>query len=476
MSEIIVSRPALRRRRRGMTLVEVALSMGVVALILVGLSQLLVGASETMKARSVADRIRLVTNASQEYVKSNFAALFDHATIQADGALAVPIDGAPINADLPSLVGGGFLPSSFINSNAYQQTHALIVRKVAGTDHDRLEAIVTTTGGTPIDDRLLGQIGGFIGADGGFMFNTPIAGTENRITGLAGGWSTPAATWVAGTVRPDVGHVMTSLALNEGTLVGDYLHRIDIGIEEANRMRTNFRMGSNDIVEARAITSGEANGNVTVGPNLVVTEDATVTDDLGVGGNANVGLAGVVGTGEVKARKFFDLDNELFVVDPASNSTLNDLTATTVTATTMAGSARITSGAIGAPVLAGTLANRLPNYVAKAGYLVSNDGNLVAKPTDCGEDGTEKITFMPITDGMRFAGLTTYDSGFQPVQGQNIPDLLNNEIEIGRQWRVVSNGLTWSVFPRGTNQASVTGLPGGWQGLAMTYCYYPPTP
>ena len=449
-----VSRSKIVRRRRGLTLIEVALSLAVIAMILVGLSQLMANGTEYLRSRTVAERLEQVTSAARSYVQANYAELMAIPGL-AGGSVYVPVTGAagPSGAPtLPSIQGGGYLASTFVDENAYGQSHGLVLRGI-DTDgdgaSDRLEGVVTTIGGLVIPDRVLGQVAGFLGADGGFMFTNPLPSTANQITGVAGGWRAPAATWSAGVAVPTVGHVMSSMAFNEGTLVGDYLNRHDIGIEEANTMRTDLHMGNNAVTDVTLVTG---NGNtvtmgtdgVEIGPNLRVSGYITAGGDI----TSDANVTGV---------KFIDKDNPNYFADPSSKSTLFDVDADRLSTDALIYNTNSAANQV-------RLRDRLPNYVSKAGWLVTGDDQRVTKP-DCPGNGVPKITYAAISDSYQFASNVRYGSS---TNANGVPSLYNDNIAIARKYLVTDAGSEWRIRHSGTDLYN-----GIFTGLAMTYCYYP---
>lgn len=490
-----------RRQRRGLTLIEAALSLGVAAVVLVGLAQLLTGAAETTRARAAADRLEEVTLASQEYIKTNFETL--QSTIPTGSALMIPVARTTPTGAVPagSLQAGGFLSSSYVDANAYGQTHALLLRKVAGAN-DRIEGIVTTVGGQTIEDRQLGRIATFVGADGGFMMTTPLAGTAGRVTGVGGGWAAVANDWAASGVQPTTGHLMSSVAFNEGALVGDYLYRRDIGIPEANRMRTNLNMGDNQINDVTVLTqnSSTADGSsitlgdnlVTIGPNISVPgyitagsyvhsdTNVTATNDVAAGRDV-LATRNVQARNEVKGMRFIDITaagaNATYVngsgntvayqMDPTDTTRLNNLTTATLDANT-----RIyTTENPGAPSSLDRLIDRLPNYVTKAGYVATRANPNVPKP-NCGVRGVPKVTIATIQDTMRFAPSMEAIAAYTPYGTLVGGFKLTENTFIGRRFGAADEGLTWEVGVSGTNQIDAGGSL-DWVLLVLTHCYYP---
>lgn len=489
-----------KRRRRGLTIIEMVLSLGLMAVALGGLAIMLRDAAETTRSRSTADTLERVTAAAQQYLETNFVAL---QPLAAGGPVRVSVAKTTVTGavpagpggGLPSLQGGGFLPTSFIDVNGYQQNHAMIVRQVAGAP-ERLEAIVTTTGGQVIPDDLLGRIAAFVGAEGGFMATEPRAGAAGNVTGIGGGWATPAADWQAGGVGPTQGRIMTSIAFNEGSLVGDYLYRRDIGVPEANRMRTNLSLGGNDITNVTAITA--ESDELTIGPNISVTGYAktggnveagdsvtalnyiTAGRDLVAGGSvlaaanveagANVAAGidvtagrNVMAVGDLQAARFVDNTpgaiapdtGAPYQVDPSGKTRIHDLSSTRMNVNTT-----VYNEADGWEV---KFFDLLPNYINKGGFIVTAGANYVPKPTCIGH-GQPKITLSMVQDTMQFYPAFTWYMNDYGIANITFP----NKTNIGRRYGAEHySSLLWRVYVEGTQA-----IGNNWVLHAMTYCYY----
>lgn len=463
-----------RRVRRGMTLIEAALSLGVAAFVLIGLAQLLAGAAETTKARAVADRLEEVTVAAKEYVHANFKTLYD--TTPAGGTLRVEIGRNSQSASVPagSVQAAGFLPSTYVDRNAYNQTHALLLKRVTGSP-GRLEGVITSVAGQTIPDQQLGRIATFAGADAGFMLTAPVNGSTGVVTGIGGGWATPAAQWSASGTTPTVGHIMASMAFNEGALVGDYLARNDIGIPEANTMRTNLIMGGNTITEVAKLENGSTyitlnttDNKVEIGPNVEVSGYITAgdtihaTNDITTDANV-VAELDVTAKGSLHSTKFFDLDDDTYVVDPEGLSNMGTLKTESIDVNaTIFDEDPATATTV-------TLEDRLPNYVQKAGYIATPTRAFVPKP-NCRVAGAQRIILSTVQDTMRFGANVTYGT----ILGENsYPPLINDWINIARKFRAVDSGATWQVLPSGTPNIDNSTDNGKWIILASTYCFYP---
>jgi len=276
-------------RQRGLTLIETALALAIMALVVASLSMMMAENADQVRARAAADKVTEVQKAAEGYVKSYGPQLYAAA---AGGTIAIPSGrpsvGAPVPSGpsgLPSLQGAGFLNSTYVDSNGYGQRHYLLVRRLAG-HADSVETMVSTSGGRPIPDAQLGRIANFVGAAGGYVPEKTVNATDaGQVVGSYGGWRTPTSGWGT-TAAPSVGHLQAISAFDNGTLLADYLYRNAVtGMPEANRMNTNIDMNGNDLNNAGTVNSGIVNTNT-----LAVTSNATVGGDVIVSGNVKATL------------------------------------------------------------------------------------------------------------------------------------------------------------------------------------------
>lgn len=250
---------------RGFSLLEIAVALVVVGLATAELIQLSQSAREQTKAEIVASRAHEVETAAKAYIRAHYPQLLSLA--DAGPPVVVPIGKDSASGSipsgpgpLPSIQGDGLLSQSYIDRNAYNQQHALLVREI---DPGYLSAVLTTWGGNPIPDAVLADVPQHLGAAGGRMLTNELPSETGKVMGNGGGWelvaSDWAATWSGNDVTPSEGHVMLNMGFSEGTVLSDYLYRNDIGIPEANTMNTTLIMGdgttNQDIQDAGDITS-----------------------------------------------------------------------------------------------------------------------------------------------------------------------------------------------------------------------------
>jgi len=252
-----------RRRFAGVSMLEVSLGLGLLSLGLVAGGRAVNESIQANRAVTAAGRLGDVSSAANDYVRTNRAALI---------ALA-PVGGRPVSiptgrttpgaalpagpGGLPSVQGGGFLPSTFVDANNYGQNHRLLVRQpTAGV----LEYMVVQFGGRTIPDQDLSRVTQRIGAAGGAVLaNPPASMPAGTIMGTGGGWRSTLTEWTAtdGT-GPTVGRAAVTNTYSQSTGLADYLYRNDIGIAAANQMNTALDMTGKDINRGGVITSQQS--------------------------------------------------------------------------------------------------------------------------------------------------------------------------------------------------------------------------
>jgi type II secretory pathway pseudopilin PulG len=298
-------RPFDKRRRRtaGITLLEVAIGIALSAIVAAGVMATVSWSTNQVKLRATADRMNQVLSAAQQYVQANYATLA--ANVPVGGApTTVPTTGAVGPFGLPTLQGGGYLPSSYVDKNPFAQTHAVLVRQpVANT----LEVLVATQNGDTIQDADLGTVSSMVGAAGGFMPSQGgkmvTSGTyaANTVVGSYGGWSTTSANW--GNI-PVGSHLFATAAYNNGNVIADYLYRYNVGVPEANKMHTDIDDNQNNInhvtnLDTQTIdTTTGTPGNLTVNDNAVLVGTNATPPACGATTN-NPGCANFIFKGSI---------------------------------------------------------------------------------------------------------------------------------------------------------------------------------
>jgi prepilin-type N-terminal cleavage/methylation domain-containing protein len=157
--------------KRGFSLLEMTLAVGVSGIMLSGLWQMSGMADRNLQANFLATHAMTVAVAGQNYLTANKTAVL--ALVPAIGNVArIKVVTADASGNTPSLQAAGLLPANFVNSNSYGQSYAFYaLREDSGTlgsadSGDRLVGLVITTGGTAIDDKVGSALAAKVGAAG----------------------------------------------------------------------------------------------------------------------------------------------------------------------------------------------------------------------------------------------------------------------------------------------------------------------
>nr|WP_293602093.1 MULTISPECIES: shufflon system plasmid conjugative transfer pilus tip adhesin PilV [unclassified Polaromonas] len=208
--------------------------------------------SDETRSALAASQTRTFGEAANAYIKANYSAV---------RGVATPT--APAMLDVPTLVAAGNLTAGFGATNAYGQSLcALILQPVP----DRLQAMVVSEGGLPIDDLSLGTIAAVIGGSGGGVYSSDPA----IIRGAVGGWQINTSTFdnipnnvgrkcdsTPGNVRLVAGTPAMALWFENGDTSSAFLSRDAVpGRPELNQMNTPLVMNSVQVVDAACTVVG----------------------------------------------------------------------------------------------------------------------------------------------------------------------------------------------------------------------------
>lgn len=285
-------------RQRGLTLMEVALGLGVLAIGAASMAEHMADNARTIRTAAAASKLNEVHQAADRMVAERFDDIVS-AIGGPGGMIVIPVGRASAGAaiptgpaGLPSLQGGGYLSPSYVDRNSYNQRHAVLVKDTSvDPDNPRLSVLVTTWDGMPITDEHLARMSGFIGAHGGVMLQNPPGGTPaNTVMGSFGGWQAAVADWSANwsgnNVSPSVGRAASHFVMSRderGIRVNEFLHRYDVpGQPELNQMHTDLSLEGNDInnINHFSSKSGFVDGDLDVTNNLTVGNDLSVANNI----------------------------------------------------------------------------------------------------------------------------------------------------------------------------------------------------
>jgi type II secretory pathway pseudopilin PulG len=270
-----MNRSGMMQNEKAFTLIELVIVLGITGLIFGGLWGLLTSGSSQLQAQSAAQQYRQVIDATRKFLNNppvDFVVPTD----------AVTIHDLPINAASPavSLIGANYLNPNFASScgtNLYCDAfgHQINVRYRAteisgGTPRGYIFMVYST--GTPlINDKAGAQVSSLIGAEGGFIYNSPTEGCSSmsdytsRSCGSFGSFAFDTTGWTTA----GAGHIATLSYSNDNNLTDSlWLARTDILGADFNTMRTDLLfngagivMGGNNIsIGAAGAATGAGSG------------------------------------------------------------------------------------------------------------------------------------------------------------------------------------------------------------------------
>ncbi|NDV50165.1 tail fiber domain-containing protein [Salipiger sp. PrR003] len=294
-----------RRRERGLSYLELVGVLFAITMISTMIGSMLADNARTMKAQSNAEKLRTITETAERYIATYQTDLA--AAVAGGGTLAIPVARTcagcaqpPAPAGFQTLQDAGFLPSSFVDVNSNQQSHALLVQR---SPSGGVEAIITTYGGSRMSDEDIGYVSSMIGAAGGGVFSNAAIGPTNQISGVHGGWGDATSNWnasIGGTsVRPSSGTVQVSMDLAGiaglgGVDQSKYLHRTPQTDATLNGMETDLNMAADG-------TRHNINNANQVTANLMTANSS------------------------MRTPRVYDANNTAYFIDPASTSRVNAL-------------------------------------------------------------------------------------------------------------------------------------------------------
>lgn len=222
--------------RRGLTLLEVLLAVGVAALIAAGAAYSLNERTADLKAKAAADQLTVVAQAAEAYIKNRWTFVKSKVPNAGDKAVITVAD----------LIAGGYLPSASFNETPYAHHYEIWVRGITNTgdvSKNGFQAMVVTIGTEDPGRTRLPQIALQTRANTGFVIQDPYDNANpDRILGAFGGWTANVPDF-----RPSGASGLVWLAsllsVQEDITGNDFLYRGQIpGRPDLNEMRTNITM------------------------------------------------------------------------------------------------------------------------------------------------------------------------------------------------------------------------------------------
>ena len=232
---------SMKHSQQGTTVIEVLGVLAITAILLLSLTSMVDASVNDVKGQQTARHQEQVVNAANKYITKNYTELVKD-TIAVGTVTAVTL--AQLKAD-------GFLPNSFANTNAFNQTPCVLVRKSSSSTVD---ALVATYGGQAIPERDIPLVGMYAGQGGGYI-STEAPGTArgaswNLVTNNYRGVACGGTTVLDGSSTNDGGHLVSSLFYDgPGQLSTDFLYRSSVqGKPDLNQMDIPLKMASDAIV------------------------------------------------------------------------------------------------------------------------------------------------------------------------------------------------------------------------------------
>lgn len=251
------------RAQWGLTMLEMLISLSILASVVAGVTSLVQGVSDDTKASVTALHTKTIGDAAGVYIKDNYAAI-----------TAVATATTPALVRVSDLIAQGYLAAGFSTTNPRGQSTCVLVLEPTA---NKLTGLVLTEGGETIDDLTLGQIASLIGGSGGGLYSTD----PTTVRGAMGNYSFPIGAYgnpntlgqrcdgTAGTPAVAAGHPAMALWYSDAAQSTSTLYRDQVpGNPALNTMNTPILMGAGSVQVAGAACTPngaigrDANGGV----------------------------------------------------------------------------------------------------------------------------------------------------------------------------------------------------------------------
>jgi prepilin-type N-terminal cleavage/methylation domain-containing protein len=200
--------------RRGFTLIELAIVLGVASLLFAGLWRLMSSGNTQLRDQAAADQQKQLIAAMQGYLASaDGQGILTPLALNATTVISLPTNFSTCaGANTVSMC--SYLPSGFTTGslNSYGQSFNIEVRKDGGGANQTATAysfMILTQGGTTIPDTSGGRISSMIGNDGGFVYGVQACGAQqqDQACGSYGAWNSLVTAYGFASSANNTGHV-----------------------------------------------------------------------------------------------------------------------------------------------------------------------------------------------------------------------------------------------------------------------------
>lgn len=226
------------RAQWGLTLLEMLISLSILATVVAGVTSLVQGVSDDTKASITALHTKTIGDEAGVYIKDNYSALLGASTATTPALIRVS-----------DLVSQGYLPAGYAATNPRGQSTCVLVLEPTT---NKLTSLVLSEGGEIIDDLTLGQIASLIGGAGGGLYSTApttARGAMGNYSFAIGAFGNPnhlnqRCDGTAGNITVAAGHPVMALWFADGAAGAATLYRDSVpGQPGMNTMNTPILMG-----------------------------------------------------------------------------------------------------------------------------------------------------------------------------------------------------------------------------------------
>lgn len=249
---------ASRHGQAGFTIIEMAVTLLIAAILTVGAIRAYVDYAEGILQNATIGHASRVMDGALNYIADNRAAIISSAGPT-----------SPVTITHAQLIAGGYIDANVPVLNPYGQTPVIVVcEPTAGV----LDGTMYYRNGQVIVGKSLLAIANGLGIAGGYV---------NDATGVANGaygsWTKTMSACGGSATIPGAGHPVLALFLKETAeqaASGSYVHRTSVaGRPELNRMGVNLDMGGNELRNAARVYS---TGRISAGEYIELQAFATV--------------------------------------------------------------------------------------------------------------------------------------------------------------------------------------------------------
>lgn len=248
MNMMPIHPPSAMRRQSGVAMLEILGALAIGAILVMSLASMMDTSLEDTKGQQAAYYQSQIAAAGQKYIAANAATL----------TTSLPAAGSLVAIGVAQLKTGKFLSAGTAAKNIYGQTACVLIRQPDPSGNPgKFDALVVTSGGDQIPEKVLPVIAANAGPNGGYIstsdFNNAKGSNWSSSTASYRSTTCSGGTNLSGSAS-DGGHLASNLFFDgPGQSSADYLYRNAVpGRPELNRMNTPIRMADIALVSSGA--------------------------------------------------------------------------------------------------------------------------------------------------------------------------------------------------------------------------------